>query len=63
MPVERLRQWLRQQLSALHCHRGEAELRERVEGFQTQRKDEPSSVWGRLRPKTHLNPEEEKLRV
>ena len=31
--------------------------------FQAPRDDEPSVVWGRLRPKTHLGPEEEKLRA
>ncbi len=63
MPVERLWQWLRQQLTALHCHRDEDELRDRICGFQAQLNDEPTSVHGRLRPKTRLDPEEEKLRV
>ena len=63
MPVERLWHWLRQQLTALHCHRDEDELRDRICGFQAQLNDEPSSVHGRLRPKTRLDPEEEKLRV
>ena len=63
MPIERLWQWLRQQLTALHCHRDEDELRDRICGFQAQLNDEPTSVHGRLRPKTRLDPEEEKLRV
>lgn len=63
MPVERLWQWLRQQLTALHCHRDQEELRNRVAGFQAQLNDEPSAVHRRLRPKTRLAPEEEKLRV
>lgn len=63
MPVERLWQWLRQQVTALHCHRDEDELRERLASFEAQLNDEPAQVHARLRPKTHLNPEEEKLRV
>ena len=63
MPVERLWHWLRQERTALHCHRDEDELRDRIASFQTQLNDEPSTVHGRLRPKTRLYPHEEKLRV
>ena len=63
MPVERLWHWLRQQLTALHCHRDEQELRDRVAGFEAQVNDDPRAVHCRLRPKTRLDPEEEKLRV
>jgi transposase len=63
MPVERLWQWLRQELTALHCHRDEEELRERIQAFEAQLNDEPGAVHHRLRPKTHLDLQEEKLRV
>lgn len=56
MPVERLLQWLRQQLTALHCHRDEEELRDRVAGFEAQANDDTSVVHCRLRPKTWLDP-------
>lgn len=63
MPVERLWQWLRQERTALHCHRDEDELRERIASFQSQLNDDPNAVHRRLRPKTCLDPTEEKLRV
>ena len=63
MPVERLWHWLRQERTALHCHRDEDELRERIGSFQAQLNDDPRSVHARLRPKTRLDPLEEKLRV
>ena len=55
--------WLRQQRTALHCHRDEDELRERIGSFDAQLNDDPGSVHARLRPKTRLDPREEKLRV
>lgn len=63
MPVERLWVWVRQQLTALHCHRDEQELADHLAGFQRELNQDPSSVHTRLRPKTHLDPEEEKLRI
>ena len=63
MPVERLWHWVRQELTALHCHRDEEELTERLAGFQASVNQDPHAVHARLRPKTHLDPEEEKLRV
>lgn len=61
--MERLWHWVSQQLTALHCHRDEQELADRLAGFQQELNQDPSSVHTRLRPKTHLDPEEEKLRV
>lgn len=63
MPVERLWQWLRQQVTALHCHRDEDERRERLASFEALLNDEPAQVHARLRPKTRLDLQEEKLRV
>ena len=63
MPVERLWHWLRQQLTALHCHGDESELRDRIALFEAHLNDFPDAVSTRLRPKLHLPPEEEKLRV
>jgi hypothetical protein len=63
MPAQRLWQWLRQQLTTLSCHRDEEELRDRVAGFEAQLNGDPSAVPCRLRPKTCLDPEEEKLRA
>ena len=63
MPVERLWQWLRQQVTALHCHRVEDDLRERLASFEAQLNDEPAQVHAWHRPKTRLDLEEEKLRV
>ena len=63
MPVERLWHWLRQELTALHCHRDEEELTERLASFQASVNEDPHGVHARLRPKTHLDPEEEQLRV
>ena len=62
MPVERLWSWLRQELTYLHCHVDLEQLTERIEGLQSQLNDEPATVHRRLRPKTRLDPEEEKLR-
>lgn len=47
-------QWLDQQYAAMHCHRAEAELRDRIAGFEVQVNDEPSAVHRRLRSKTRL---------
>lgn len=63
MPVERLWHWLRQELTALHCHGDESELRDRISLFEARLNDTPALVTTRLRPKLHLDPEEEKLRV
>lgn len=62
MPVERLWSWLRQELTYLHCHVDFQQLTDRIEGLQCRLNDDPSAVHKRLRPKTHLDPEEEKLR-
>jgi len=63
MPVERLWSWLRQELTYLHCHRDEEQLCERICAFVDQLLDCPSQVHRRLKPKLHLHPDTEKLRV
>lgn len=63
MPVERVWHWLRQQLTALHCHSDESELRDRIGLFEARLNELPGSVFRRLRPKLYLNPAEEKLRI
>lgn len=62
MPVERLWSWLRQELTYLHCHVDIEQLTDRIASLQAQLNDEPATVHKRLRPKTNLDPEEEKLR-
>lgn len=52
MPVERLWHWVRQQLTAVHCHRDEHELADRLAGFEAYLNQDPSAVHTRLRPKT-----------
>lgn len=63
MPVERLWSWLRQDLTYLHTHRDEQELVDRIALFVAQLLDSPADVHRRLKPKLHLDPAEEKLRV
>lgn len=62
-PVERLWGWLRQELTYLHCHADEQELMDRIAAFVDRLQDCPAEVHRRLKPKLHLDPEEEKLRV
>jgi hypothetical protein len=45
--------------AALH----QDKLRERIRSFEVQLNDDPAAVQQRLRPKTRLEPQEEKLRV
>ena len=63
MPVERLWSWLRQELTYLHCHPSEQQLAERIAAFVDSLLDDPAAVHKRLRPKLHLSPQEEFLRV
>ena len=62
MPVEALWRWLRQEVTSLHCHSTVAELIERVADFAWSVNMDPAALSGRLALKTHLDPEEEKLR-
>lgn len=62
MPVERLWAWLREELTALHCHKDVEQLTARIGWFEQDRNGAPSAVHQRLRPKLHLDPAEEKLR-
>ncbi len=63
MPVERLWQWLREELQALHCHGDLAELDARIARFEQDLNDNPAAVHLRLHPKRHLDPDEEELRL
>lgn len=63
MPVERLWSWLRQELTYLHTHRDEQELVDRIALFVSKLLDSPADVHRRLKPKLHLHPEEENLRL
>lgn len=63
MPVERLWQWLREELQALHCHLDLEELDARIAGFAALLQESPAAVHRRLYPKLHLGVDEEKLRL
>lgn len=55
--------WLRQELTYLHCHMDIEQRTDRIEGLQARLNADPATVHQRLRSKTPLNPEEEKLRL
>lgn len=63
VPVERLWNWLQQELTYLHCHRDEQELCDCLAAFVARLLDFPSEVHRRLRPKLHPKPAVEDLRV
>jgi transposase len=63
MPVEHLWQWLREEVTYHTCHNSEAELIERVAAFEQEINSFPLVLADRLWVKTHLNSNEEKLRV
>jgi transposase len=63
MPVEHLWQWLREDVTYHTCHNSEAELIERVAAFEQEINSFPLVLADRLWVKTHLNSNEEKLRV
>lgn len=63
MPVEHLWQWLRADVTYHTCYNSKAELIEQVSQFQQQINGCPINLADRLWVKTHLDPEEEKLRV
>jgi transposase len=63
MPVEHLWQWLRADVTYHTCYNSKAELIEQVSQFQQQINASPIHLADRLWVKTHLDPEEEKLRV
>jgi transposase len=63
MPVEHLWQWLREDVTYHTCYDHEADLIAQVERFQSRINADPIALADRLWVKSHLNPEEEKLRV
>jgi transposase len=62
MPVEALWRWLREDVTAHHCHADAADLSRRVAAFEARVNREPYVVADRLWVKDRLDPEEEKLR-
>lgn len=63
MPVEHLWQWFREDLTYHTCYQNQADLIQRVHLFQQRLNLTPLDIADRLWVKSHLNPEEEKLRV
>jgi transposase len=63
MPVEHLWQWLREDVTYHTCYDTQADLIAQVERFQLRINADPLSLSDRLWVKTHLESEEEKLRV
>lgn len=63
MPVEHLWQWFREDLTYHTCYQNQADLIHHVQRFQQRLNQTPLDIADRLWVKSHLNPEEEKLRV
>lgn len=63
MPVEHLWHWLREEVTYHTCYEHKADLITQVERFQTRVNADPIALANRLWVKSHLVPEEEKLRV
>lgn len=63
MPVEHLWQWLREDVTYHTCYEHKRDLIEQVGRFEQRINASPNDVADRLWVKTHLEPEEEKLRV
>ena len=62
MPVEALWRWLRQEVTAHHCHQSAAELIDRVSDLEWLVNQDPEALVARLDIRLHLEPEQEKLR-
>lgn len=62
MPVEHLWQWLREDVTYHTCYDSKADLKAQVARFQQRINATPLAIADRLWVKSHLNPEEEKLR-
>ena len=62
MPVEHLWQWLREDVTYHTCYNTKTELIEQISQFQQQINASPNDLADRLWVKTHLDPDEEKLR-
>lgn len=63
MPVEHLWQWFREDLTYHTCYQNQVELIQQVQLFQERLNQTPLDIADRLWVKSHLDPEEEKLRV
>jgi transposase len=63
MPVEHLWQWVREEVTYHTCYNSREELMAQLEQFQQTINATPYAVADRLWVKTHLDLEEEKLRV
>ena len=63
MPVEALWRWLRQEVTANHCHATIAQLLQHVVTFTCLINQHPDVVTSRLAPKSALNWQEEELRI
>jgi len=62
-PVEHLWHWLREDVTYHTCYDQEEELIAQVDRFQARINADPMAIADRLWVKSHLDPEEEKLRV
>ncbi|MGB6016317.1 MAG: hypothetical protein WBG32_16410, partial [Nodosilinea sp.] len=56
-------QWLREDVTYHTCYDHKADLTTQVDRFQTRINKDPIAIADRLGGKSHLDPEEEKLRV
>jgi transposase len=63
MPVEHLWQWFREDLTYHTCYQNQVELIQQVQLFQQRLNQKPLDIADRLWVRSHLDPEEEKLRV
>jgi transposase len=63
MPVEHLWQWFREDLTYHTCYKNQADLIQQVQLFEQRLNQTPLDIADRLWVKSHLDPEEEKLRV
>jgi len=63
MPVEHLWQWFREDLTDHTCYENQSDLIQQVQLFQQRLNQTPLDIADRLWVQSHLNPEEEKLRV
>ena len=63
MPVEHLWQWGREDVTYYTCYDSRGELIAQLEQFQQAINTTPYAIADRLWVKTHLDPEEEKLRI
>jgi len=63
MPVEHLWQWLREDVTYHICYQSQQDLISAVALFQERINLDPNAIADRLWVKSHLEPDEEKLRV